>query len=95
MISDQLREAIEATEDTYYRIAKDAGMDEADTAATIATFSFPGVDEQLGGKWLGGGAQTFMKGVADIFVGAGSIDAALDSYEGAVNTGPLAAAKGM
>ena len=76
-------------------IAKDAGMDEADTAATIATFSFPDVEEQLGGKWLGGGAQTFMKGVADIFVGAGSIDAALDSYEGAVNTGPLAAAKSM
>lgn len=76
-------------------IAKDAGMDEADTAATIATFAFPGVDEQLGGKWLGGGAQSFMKGVADIFVGAGSIDAALDSYEAAVNTGPLTAAKGM
>lgn len=76
-------------------IAKDAGMDEADAAATIATFSFPGVDEQLGDKWLGGGAQTFMKGVADIFVGAGSIDGALDSYADAVNTAPLAAAKGM
>lgn len=76
-------------------IAKDAGMDEADTQATMATFSFPGVDEQLGGKWLGGGAQSFMKGVADIFVGAGSIDAALDSYSAAVNTAPLTAAQGM
>ncbi len=75
-------------------IAKDAGMDEEGTAATMATFSFPGVDDQLGAKWLGGGAQTFMKGVADIFVGAGSIDAALDSYEAAVNTGPLQAAAG-
>ena len=76
-------------------IAKDAGMDEADTVATMATFSFPSVDEQLEGKWLGGGAQSFMKGVADIFVGAGSIDAALRSYEGAVNIGPLEAASNM
>jgi len=72
-------------------IAKDAGMDEADTAATLATFTFPTVDEQLGEKWLGGAAPAFMKGVADVFVGAGSIDSALESYEGAINTGPLAA----
>ena len=73
-------------------IAKDAGMDEEATMATIATFTFPTVEEQLSGGWLGGNAQTFMKGVADVFVGAGSIDSALDSYEAAVNTGPLAAA---
>ncbi|MBY6059090.1 ABC transporter substrate-binding protein [Leisingera daeponensis] len=72
-------------------IAKDAGMDLADAEATIATFSFPSVEEQLSEKWLGGGAQTFMKGVADIFVNAGSIEAALDSYDGAVNSAPLAA----
>ncbi|SDE33405.1 ABC transporter substrate-binding protein [Ruegeria marina] len=72
-------------------IAKDAGMDLADTEATIATFVFPSVEEQLGAKWLGGGAQEFMKGVAQVFVDAGSIPAALDSYENAVNTGPLAA----
>ena len=36
-----------------------------------------------------------MKGVADVFVEAGSIDAALDSYEAAVNTAPLEAAKGL
>ena len=76
-------------------IAKDAGMDEAATAETMATFVFPSVEEQMGAKWLGGGAQAFMKGVADVFVTAGSIDAALDSYAGAVNTGPLAAAGGM
>ena len=76
-------------------IAKDAGMDEQATADTMATFKFPGVDEQLSDKWLGGAAQTFMKGVADVFVDAGSIDAALDSYEGAVDTGPLTAAKGL
>ena len=76
-------------------IAKDAGMDLDATAATIATFVFPSVEEQLSAKWLGGGAQTFMKGVADIFVNAGSIDAALDSYDASVNTGPLTAASGM
>jgi taurine transport system substrate-binding protein len=76
-------------------IAKDAGMDEAATMETISTFKFPTVEEQLGKGWLGGNAQEFMKGVADVFVGAGSIDAALDTYENAVNTGPLAAAGGM
>jgi taurine transport system substrate-binding protein len=76
-------------------IAKDAGMDETATAETMATFTFPSADDQLSAKWLGGNAQTFMKGVADVFVEAGSIDKALDSYEAAVNTGPLKAAKGM
>ncbi len=73
-------------------IAKDAGMDPADAEATIATFSFPSVDEQLSDKWLGGGAQEFMKGVANVFVEAGSIESALDSYDGAVNAGPLTSA---
>ena len=74
-------------------IAKDAGMDEAATESTMATFIFPSVDDQLSQKWLGGGAQDFMKGVADVFVNAGSIDSALDSYKQAVSTGPLEAAK--
>jgi taurine transport system substrate-binding protein len=76
-------------------IAKDAGMDVDATASTIDTFVFPSVEDQLSGKWLGGGSQEFMKGVADVFVEAGSIDAAMDSYEGTVNTGPLQAAQGM
>jgi taurine transport system substrate-binding protein len=33
-----------------------------------------------------------MKGVADVFVESGSIDEARESYESAVNTGPLEAA---
>lgn len=74
-------------------IAKDAGMDEAATAETLAGFVFPSVDEQLSEAWLGGTAQSFMKGVADVFVESGSIDAALDSYGGTVNSGPLAATK--
>jgi taurine transport system substrate-binding protein len=76
-------------------IAKDAGMDLDATAATIDTFVFPTVADQLDGKWLGGGAQTFMKGVAQVFVEAGSIPSALDSYDSLVNTGPLASAGSM
>ncbi len=74
-------------------IAKDAGMDEDATMETISTFTFPTVEEQLGEGWLGGNAQTFMKGVADVFVAAGSIDGALDTYENAVNTDGLMAIK--
>jgi taurine transport system substrate-binding protein len=76
-------------------IAKDSGMDVDATAATIDTFVFPTVEDQLTAKWLGGGAQEFMKGVAEVFVAAGSIDSALATYESNVNTGPLAAANGM
>lgn len=76
-------------------IAKDAGMDAKATEETMATFVFPGIDEQLSGKWLGGGAQKFMLGVAKVFADAKSIDKALDSYEDHVNAGPLKDAKGM
>ena len=70
-------------------IAKDAGMSEDDAASTLSTFVFPTVEEQLSQAWLGGNAAAFMKGVADVFVAAGSIDAAKASYEDNVNTGPL------
>lgn len=70
-------------------IAKDAGMDVEATRSTISTFVFPSREEQLSAKWLGGGAQEFMKGVADVFKTAGSIDSARSSYASAVNTGPL------
>jgi taurine transport system substrate-binding protein len=76
-------------------IAQDAGMDLASTESTMATFVFPSVEEQLSGKWLGAGAASFMNGVADVFVNAGSIPSKLDSYEGTVNAGPLAAASEM
>ncbi len=76
-------------------IAQDAGMDVDAAEATIATFVFPSVEDQLSEKWLGGGAQNFMGGVAGVFVDAGSIESALDSYSGAVNTAPLEGAKGL
>ncbi|WP_371056357.1 ABC transporter substrate-binding protein [Rhodosalinus sp. K401] len=84
----------ENTEEMLPVIAKDAGMDLEATRETIATFVFPPVDEQLTAKWLGGGAQEFMQGVANVFVEAGSIDAALDSYANAVNAAPLESAAG-
>lgn len=76
-------------------IAESAGMDMAAATDAIATMKFPTIEEQLSEKWLGGNAAEFMKGVADVFVTAGSIDSALDSYEDAVNTGPLEAAQGL
>lgn len=72
-------------------IAQDSGMDVDATEATLATFVFPSVEEQLSDAWLGAAAPSFLKGVADVFVEAGSIDGALDSYESNINTGPLAA----
>lgn len=76
-------------------IAKDAGMDETATAETLATFVFPSVEDQLSAKWLGGGSQTFMDGVAQVFVDSGSIDKALEDFSGTVNLGPLEVANGM
>ena len=74
-------------------VAKEAGMDLDAAKAAVATMAFPSVEEQLSEKWLGGNVQAFMKGVADVFVEAGSIDSALDTYEAAVNAAPLAASQ--
>jgi taurine transport system substrate-binding protein len=68
-------------------------MDLEATRTSISTMDFPSVEDQLSDKWLGGNVQKFMKGVADVFVEAGSIDKALESYDGTVNTGPLKAMK--
>lgn len=74
-------------------LAKESGMDLEGARTAISTMEFPSREEQLSKKWLGGGVQTFMKGVADVVVAAGSIDRALDTYENAVNAGPMTAAK--
>jgi len=76
-------------------IAKDAGMDEAATADTMATFLFPGLDDQLTDAWMGGGVVEHMDGVAGVFVEAGSIPSRRDSYADALDAGPLTTAKGM
>jgi len=74
-------------------IAKEAGMDMDGAKAAISTMGFPSAEQQLSEKWLGGNVQVFMKGVADVFVEAGSIDSARDSYESAVNSAPLSASQ--
>ncbi|MEM5474991.1 ABC transporter substrate-binding protein [Pacificibacter sp. AS14] len=79
--------------DMLSKIASEAGMDEDATSTSLSTFDFPSVEEQLSEKWLGGAAQEYMKGVADVFVEAGSIPSALESYDDTVSTGPLAAIK--
>ncbi len=75
------------------KIATESGMSVEDAEKSISTFDFPTIEEQLSAKWFGGNAQSFMKGVADVFVKSGSIDSALESYEDSVNSGPLSAAK--
>jgi len=74
-------------------IAKESGMDMDAAAASISTMKFPSREEQLTGKWFGGGIQTFMKGVAEVFKESGSIDDTLDSYADSTNAVPLIAAK--
>jgi taurine transport system substrate-binding protein len=73
-------------------IAQDAGMEEQAARDFMATFAFPPREEKLSEIWLGGNVQEFMGGVAQVFVEAGSIPSALESYAGVVNTGPLEAA---
>jgi taurine transport system substrate-binding protein len=79
--------------DMLAAIAQDSGMDPEAAAASLATFVFPTIEEQLSEAWLGGAAPAFMKGVADVFVESGSIPSSLDDYSANVNTGPLAAAQ--
>jgi taurine transport system substrate-binding protein len=87
--------AANPNDETLAVIANQAGMDLDAAKGAIATMKFPTVKEQLSEKWLGGNAAIFMKGVADVFVEAGSIAQALDSYESSVNIGPLTAASEM
>jgi taurine transport system substrate-binding protein len=74
-------------------IANESGMDVDAATASLNTMKFPSRKAQLSEKWMDGGVQTFMKGVADVFVEAGSIDESLETYADTVNSGPLTAAK--
>lgn len=76
-------------------IAQAAGMDMDATVATIDAFGFPLIEEQLGEEWLGGGLQAFIKNVADFFVAQGTIESALDSYEGVINASYMQMAADM
>lgn len=80
------------SDDLLAVIAEQSGMDLEGARSAISTMKFPTVEEQLSTAWFGGNAQTFMKGVADVFVSNGSIDAAKASYEDNVNAEPLSQA---
>lgn len=82
----------EHTDEMLAVIAQDAGMDVDAAAASLATFAFPSVEEQLSEEWFGGATQTFLKEVADFFVEQGNIPSARDTYEDAVDTAPLSEA---
>ncbi|PTE14203.1 ABC transporter substrate-binding protein [Pseudogemmobacter blasticus] len=73
-------------------LAKDSGLDEAVTKDQLAGFTLPTLEEKLSDKWLGGGVQAYLKGVADFFVASGNIPSALDSYDGVVDASYLEAA---
>jgi taurine transport system substrate-binding protein len=73
-------------------LAEESGMDEAAVRETLAAFVFPSPEEQASDKWLGGGVQAYMAGVAGVFVEAGAIEAALPSYDATVNPALLQAA---
>jgi len=49
----------------------------------------------LSDKWLGGATPDFLKAVGDFFKEQGNIPESRDSYDSAVNTGPLEAASSM
>jgi taurine transport system substrate-binding protein len=84
-----------ASDEMLKAMASASGMDYDAAMDALKAMTFPDAHEQLSEHWLGGSVAPFMKGVADVFVQAGSIDKALDSYEGAVNVGPLKAASAM
>nr|WP_306266906.1 ABC transporter substrate-binding protein [Pararhizobium sp. IMCC3301] len=67
-------------ESAYAVVSRAAGMDMDATKATMKNFGFPSVADQAGQNWLGGGVQAMTKGVADMMVSGGGMDAALDDY---------------
>jgi len=74
-------------------IAKAAGTDVTATKATMQTFTFPTIKQQLSKQWLGGGTQQFLKEVGDFFVEQGTIPKARKDYSDAVDSSYLAAAE--
>lgn len=81
-VTEAANAAYKADPDAAYPIiARAAGMDAGATKDYMANFGFPSATDQKGANWLGGGVQAMTKGVADVMVEAGGMDAALDSYD--------------
>lgn len=74
-------------------IANAAGMDIKATQQTLSTFKFPTIEQQLSQQWLGGDTQKFLKAVGDFFVEQGAMPRARESYDSAIDTRYLKAAK--
>ena len=80
-VTDKANSDYKARPDSVFqKVSTAAGMDLDATKKTMANFSFPTVAEQLSPAWLGGGVQADTKGVANVMVGAGNLDKALDDY---------------
>lgn len=89
-VTDEANAAYGANPESAYEIvSKAAGMDMDATVATMKNFGFPSAADQMGANWLGGGSQAATKGVADVMVAAGGMDAALDDYSKFVDAGFL------
>lgn len=84
-----------AKEEMLPVIAKDAGMDLKAAKSMLKGFSFLSYDTTLSKDWMGGGTQKYLKDVADFFHSTGNIPKVRDSYDDAVNAGPLKAAAKM
>ena len=76
----------DSPDDKIETIAGAAGMDADATKKTLEGFGFPSAEDQKGANWMGGGVQEATKGVADVMVGAGEMDAALDDYSQFIDT---------
>ncbi len=67
-------------------IAKAAGLELKQSNIVLSLFKFYTREDQLTDRWLLGGAQTFVKEVADFFQEQGVIDAALDDYSSSIDS---------
>jgi len=89
-VTEKANAAYKANPDAAYGIiGQAAGMDTQATKDYMANFGFPSAEDQLGSNWLGGGVQEMTKGVADVMVGAGGMDKALDDYSAFVDSSYL------
>ena len=80
-VTEEANQAYKDDPDAAYEtISGAAGMDLEATKNMMGGFGFPSAEDQKGENWMGGGVQEATKGVADVMVGAGEMEAALDDY---------------
>ena len=80
-VTEEANQAFKDDPDSKYEtIAGAAGMDVEATKNQMAGFGFPSAEDQKTDKWMAGNVQETAKGVADVMVGAGEMESALDDY---------------